>query len=62
MPTTPSDRVRPTDAAVTMQIVPANLTIVPDPDTAAATVLWPDVPPHGLRFIELPILFASFLL
>ena len=62
LPNTPSDRVKLTGSAITMQIVPASLTTVPDPDTAAATVLWPDVPPHGLRFIALPILFASFLL
>jgi hypothetical protein len=62
LPTAPSERVRLTDSAITMQIVPGALVTVPDPDTEAATVLCPDVPPHGLRFIDLPILFASFLL
>lgn len=62
LPTTVSDRVRVGDACIGLQAVPATLAIVPDPDTAAATVLRPDVPAHGLRFIELPILFSTFLL
>lgn len=62
LPTTVSDRVRVGDACIGLQAVPATLAIVPDPDTAAATALRPDVPPHGLRFIRLPILFSTFLL
>lgn len=62
LPTTVSDRVRLADSGITMQVGPACLTTLPDPVTAAATLARPHVPPHGLRFIELPILFATFLL
>lgn len=63
VPTTmPSSRVQPTGPEISIDFVPGSPVILSDCELAKTTALRLHSPPHGFRFVELPILHSTFLI
>ena len=59
---TPSNRAQLTAPDITAQVAPGSPMVLPDSKGATARALSLHSPPHGFRFVELPILLSTFLI
>lgn len=59
---TPSDRAQLAGRDLSTQAAPVSFAILPDAETATAEALTLHAPPHGLRFVDIPILLSTFLI
>ena len=58
----PSNRAQLGGLDLSLQVAPGSPMILPDLDIATAGALRLHSPPHGFCFVELPILFSTFLI